>query len=587
MRGMLSLLAGLGGGYNEGAQRQLDNDRRGRMDQIALDRSAREQMEFNQAQQDRTDLRAAGAPVAATPDTVVDATGNTVQREVAPPTMDNRDVGQPGEAPTAPAMRVGQQGGLNPMQAQIAAAAQNTPEAIRARQLPVLQRIDPEKASLLEARALTMKNAQLENANKEFDAGLNAAASKGFDALVDWTNKSSVSQSQNKAVPSSDGKTVEIHTLQPDGTLKPTGLVYENNSKGAMEAATMLSRMVPPQAKLKHYMDEQEASRKESHDAATETYQDRMATVAEKNADTNEKYRQDMGAAAGKRADAKGASAVDRMPEDVKLEYQTLNKEREKIEEAITKSQAEGMFDPKAPGTVLLNTRLNANKLRAATLLKQYRGDDAPAAPDPQGLRPSAAPSAAPAPAPKGRPATDGAGNPVVVPPGTQAARDAEAGRLIIRNELGGDPSRAQAEIARIDASLKADKSAPADARNMLMQKRAILVAGAASMPAQSAAAPAPVVTPPVAPPPPQGPMGRQVAAAAPTQADIPPPPVPFLNGNRGTPNPAFIQWTNTYHMTPDEWQAQQDQKDAARAAAARAAIDAARSGAPMARGNV
>jgi len=164
---MLSLLSGLGQGYNYGTQRRLDNERRARMDQIALDRAAREGTEFSQGQADRAELRAAGAPVAAEPDMVTDATGATMQRMLKPDTMDNADVGQPGEAPvTTGAMRVGMQGMLSPDQANAESAKQNSPDGTLARQQAALQRQNPRAGMQMQAehRAAKLSEQQLREA---------------------------------------------------------------------------------------------------------------------------------------------------------------------------------------------------------------------------------------------------------------------------------------------------------------------------------------------------------------------------------------------------------------------------------------
>lgn len=58
----------------------------------------------------------------------------------------------------------------------------------------------------------------------------------------------------------------------------------------------------------------------------------------------------------------------------------------------------------------------------------------------------------------------------------TQSERDGEAGRLMIRSELGGDVTRAKAEIARIDAEIK--KAPNNDAKNILKQQGDRLRAG-------------------------------------------------------------------------------------------------------------
>ena len=447
MRGMLSLLAGLGQGYNSGTQQQFENDRKTKIDQIAIDRAAREGVEFGQAQQDRSDMRAAGAPIEASADMVTDAEGRLVQREIKPDSADNSDVGQPGTAPNMPALRVGMQGMLTKPQADAAVTAQNAPEAMQARQMQAMARIDPAKAMKFRADAITLKNAELDSASKDFDAGLNRAANRGVAALVEWTNASSASTQKSAAVPSADGKMVEIHSVGEDGKLTPTGLVYENSAKGAAEAATMLSRSVPPDVKLKHYMAERESNRREAHDATDDKYKTGMLGVAQRNAATNEDYKDKIGDAAGVRADKTGAgraSAFERMSDVDKAAFADINKQRETIAAAVTKAQAEGSFDENSPGAKQLKTRLNALNLRASAITAKYGDGDAASA-DPLGERKPAA-GAAPQPAAP-------AGNvreQMRVSPATQAARDADRPAILAAEYVKAKPDDQTAQMAEI-----------------------------------------------------------------------------------------------------------------------------------------
>lgn len=308
IRGMLSLLQGLGNGYNRQTQQEFDNTRKTKLDQIALDRAARDSTEFAQAQDDRTELRNAAQPVVAQPD-MVQGTDGPVQASNPDPSTDSIDVGQPGTAPAIPAYRVGMQTALSPAQSATATAEANTPEAIRARQLAVLQRQSPEKAAILQAHDLSIKNTQMDLANKEFDSAASAAASKGWDAFGAFMNDSNASDAKGKWVPSSDGKTMQAYKQGPDGSLAPSGLIFENSPKGLAEAATFVSKQVPITAKLKHFMDEKEAARREGHDLATEKYQTGMLDVAKQNADTNSAYKDQAGAALTARTTGGGGKA--------------------------------------------------------------------------------------------------------------------------------------------------------------------------------------------------------------------------------------------------------------------------------------
>ncbi len=448
IQGMLSLLAGLGNGYNKGTQQQFENDRDTKLDQIKLDRAAQEATEFAQMQQDRTALRAAGAPVVATPDTVVDANGNTVQRMVKPDTMDNADVGQPGEAPvTTPAMRVGMQGMLAPAAVPGALAAQNTPDAIRMRQMAVIAQQNPEKAATLQAADLRMKAATIEQSQQQFDSQLNDAAKSGWDSLGKFMDDSPSSPSKGKWVPSEDGKKMRAYKADPtSGALVPTGVEFDNSPSGLADAAQFFSKSVPITAKVAHFTAQQAEDRKEKHDQATEEYQRGMLGVAQQNAATTEGYRKDMGAAALTKADrpAGGGNAVDRMSEADKLTFGDINKQRETINAAITKAQAEGAWDDKSPNAQTLLTRQRALSMQGQALLKKYQSDDAAAAADPLGVRKAAT-----------------GGSERVVSPATQRSRDTDRVPILVAEwEKATDLSDKEAiarEIGRLPQTLQAD----------------------------------------------------------------------------------------------------------------------------------
>lgn len=388
IRGMLSLMSGLGQGYNEGAQQKLENDRRAKLDQVTLDKAAREGTEFTQAQADRTSLRTAGAPVSAVPDMGTDPQGNPVQNQAPVPGADNPDAG-PWDAPvTQGAQRVGMQGMLNPAQASAAVAQQNSPDGVLARQQAEVQRQNPAAGLQMQAHGLSVKSSQMDLADKDFDSNLHAAAGKGWDALGEFMNKSGVDPSASgKWLPSEDGKTMQAYKMGPNGELVPTGAIFDNSPRGLTEAATFFSHQVPITAKLSHYMAVQSEARKETHELNTDTYKTGMLGVARQQADTNEGYREDMGKAALERAERPGAakSLVDRMTEADKMAFADTNRQREDLSKQINKAKAEGMWNDKDPGSQSLVTQLNALDMRAKVMTDRYDRTGA-GAPDPIGV---------------------------------------------------------------------------------------------------------------------------------------------------------------------------------------------------------
>lgn len=393
-RGMMSLLAGLSGGlqgYNTGTQQRLDNERRAKIDQIALERAQREGTEFDQQQADRAELRAAGAPVAASPDMAQTPDG-PMQRMVKSDTQDNRDVGQPGEQAPAPASIVAGQGGLSPDATAAALAQQNSPQAVQSRQLDVLQRQNPAVARQFmtsrtqgELAEVQLHAAKATEASKAVSLGLRKAAGQGWDALAEYMNKSGADHETGQWVPSADGKTMTAHQRAQDGSLKPVqGMTFPNTDKGRLEAAMALDSSIPLDAKLEYHQ-------KEASAANTERHQTRMEGIAKQNADTNEEYRKDMGLAALTKADNTGKSPFDRMSEVDKTTLLDLNKQAEAINAAILKARAEGSFDEASPNGHALMTERAALRLRASALASKYAKDGDSGAPDPLGVRTPAA----------------------------------------------------------------------------------------------------------------------------------------------------------------------------------------------------
>lgn len=194
----------------------------------------------------------------------------------------------------------------------------------------------------------------------------------------------------------------------------------------------------------KLWLDAQKDRRKETRerlkDESEADYKARMAAVAEKNAETNEAYRKDLGAAATTRAEGAGkgkGSAFERMDEADKVSFQSLAKQLEKVADAEIDLIAQGKdADPDAAAA--LRQRKASIELRQRALLQKYADEAKPAA-DPLNLR--------------GGPA--GSASPTKVTPAEQAARDVEAGLLMLRSEYGGDVARAEAAVREMQGELK------------------------------------------------------------------------------------------------------------------------------------
>ncbi len=439
MRGMLSLMSGLAQGYNQGTEQNYDRARQARMDQIALDESARRQTTFEQEQRQREALAQAGAPVAAVPAAPYDNGGVTAD-----------DEGNP-LPPQAPMVSVaGQRVAADAAGPMVAAA--NTPEAVTKRQIGALRMSDPAKAASLEANSMRAEADKIELATKRWDADVQKARAGGLQAIVDFTNSSHADGEgggrQSRAVLSPDGKTFSIEWVMPDGSTQTAVPPLPNNDEGLDRLAAGLTRGVPLDKRIAHY--DQVADRKEraadreadnkrqdARDAAMRADREADNKRADRLADSTISYHNRMAGASETRADGagkgSGKSIADRMPEAEKIAYNAAIKRTEKLEEAITKAKTDGTWDPaKNEGHKSLQTDFDAARMRASVLEKRFSGTvtqgsdpydvrgkpDEPAKPSMQRTAETPSPSAQPRSVTVGGPktATPANGSPLDIP---------------------------------------------------------------------------------------------------------------------------------------------------------------------------
>ncbi len=135
----------------------------------------------------------------------------------------------------------------------------------------------------------------------------------------------------------------------------------------------------------------------------------------------------------------KSGNAIDRMSEVDKITFVNIGKQRNLIQSAIAKSQADGSYDPNSVGARELSTQLAALTLKESQIQKLY-ADDGSTAPDPAGLRKPSTSPASPASATK-------------VTPTEQKARDSDAATILqtelksAQTRLAAGDTRAQADI--------------------------------------------------------------------------------------------------------------------------------------------
>lgn len=178
--------------------------------------------------------------------------------------------------------------------AEAAAAAENTPQAVTTRMADVAMRNgDPLKAQQLRTGAMQEQSAkyQLNDAerndlagkwNDEVDAEV-----VDFKSIGSFATKSAADDNGGKTryemVPSTDGKTQVLNEVLPDGSLKPTKRAYPDTADGFAIAKAEMKRM-PPERVLAHIHNKAMLAQQVARDAeATKSHQARDAETARHN----------------------------------------------------------------------------------------------------------------------------------------------------------------------------------------------------------------------------------------------------------------------------------------------------------------
>lgn len=215
----LSFAAGFGTGYMNEAQRQKEQERQAKLDQIQTDRAAREQTTFEQQQADSRTLRDAAAPVGVEQpnDVLMDDDGNPM--------------------PAVPAFRVAGQRYDSLDQAQTAATAANTPGAMAARQAAALNQVgQPAQALQLQSsqadmeakhaeRLRTVKNENIVDALQALrrgdGKGMVAAFNKSGDYKIDGDAMLTPEVREIPGVGKVTTHNATFNVVGPDGQARP------------------------------------------------------------------------------------------------------------------------------------------------------------------------------------------------------------------------------------------------------------------------------------------------------------------------------------------------------------------------------
>lgn len=466
----IAFIAGLGTGMlqakkDKDAKAERDEDRAMRKEEHAA------RMEpIEQERKKRKVLADANAPV-----TVEEGAGGMLR----PETMDNRDVGLPENTSMAnqglnpQAYRVAGKSMATGAEAESAAAAANTPEAQNKRAVAGLRGLgDFQGASQIEttARQGKLADIQLTQAEKAM------AHDQAFREITETFSRQGWSAVPKIYENYQDGNTAKV---TEDG--KGGAVVSIFNAKGepigqkafASEMDFITGAVAKVDPKLWVSMKVQEKK-----DAQAQTNFDRKESREGRESDAKAGY---YNSVAGKNDAAATKPVVDRMSEIDKTTLLNINKQRDTIQQAIVKGQADGTFDPASPGAKALSTQLAALTLKERQLHSKYSADEV--VPDPLGLRKPAGGS-------KGKPAAASAAKDGQVDILQQEMRKATAAL----DQAGADPearTRAEGDIASLTKELgrlgvKAGAPAPA--------KVAALPAAAGGI---ALPAPAPVVIDP------------------------------------------------------------------------------------------
>jgi len=285
--GNLIALVGAGwGGYARG--QQMAREEQAAQEDRSFERKRRARMEADWQRED--DERRALAD-AAKPPAVENVPG-----AFKPDTMDNIDVGQPGEAaPSSAGYRVGARMFSDRAGADAAAAEANTPEAVMRRQAAAMQGINPARAAQLSAQANTTKlqGLQLDEAEQKH---LDAMHDREVDAKVNsWDDIANLTGWKLARTP--DGKRVTFMKQGADGALVPVGKDF---AVGDLDTAKELLKKIPNQAKLSFLHQQAQLAQQAAESQKNRDTQLQVANIQQEGADRRARMTMDGRTATGR-----------------------------------------------------------------------------------------------------------------------------------------------------------------------------------------------------------------------------------------------------------------------------------------------
>jgi hypothetical protein len=304
------VIAGLGavaGGYMKGE------------DMIQRQRRDEEEQQARRDERKRAEEGRLALAQAVTPTAVEEVPG----LEAKPATMDDRDVGQPGEQRIgSSSFRAAGQSFDSREAADAAAAGFNSPEATDKRvSLALAKSGDVVGAKRYEASAAEL-------AEKSWRRQLGGAIQKGHDGLAEFVTRSGgdgLAPHRLKAVPSEDGKQVTYHKVNEDGSTTPTRLTFSNDQDGVIRAAYMLDRGVTPEQRYSNMVaEDKQRAAGAAKERELELRERELQEVKIPNAETRARLAEVQAALAELRGQRAGAGGADKVSREERLRYTAL-----------------------------------------------------------------------------------------------------------------------------------------------------------------------------------------------------------------------------------------------------------------------
>ena len=216
-----------------------------------------------------------------------------------------------------------------------------------------------------------LSDAETAQVNKKFNTRLDEVSGRYPDkwmGLAAFGTETQVGEMAGATVRvQSDGINMRFTSTMPDGSER-SGPSYPNTPEGYAQARSDLMKL-DPESKSKVLAEQVKSvkdAKKDDADiklkGAHSAYYGSMAEVAGRKVDVT----------------AGNLSDID------KLELGSLGKQKDRINEAIIKAQAEGSFGPSTPGASSLTTQLAALTLKERQITQKYSSTTAP---DPLGFR--------------------------------------------------------------------------------------------------------------------------------------------------------------------------------------------------------